>query len=226
MTRSSEMSHLHNPICLAILSTEWIPVIDTALKVGLGAVIAGLSGLATNWLRAKTDREQFLLKHELESMRLFVERDLNRLEQGLEFSHEYFESVNKYLNVVGGILSGLPQGLREAGCMISEIESRLIPGFNQELATLENQQIELQSARNKSVTLLGLIGEEKLSDLAGKSLEEFEAMRFRICVKKELPPWSEFERLLSEYQSCRIEFKELCSEAYERRKKITSTPHS
>lgn len=106
--------------------------------------------------------------------------------------------------------------------MIAEIESRIIPGFNQELLLLENQQVELQSARNKSVTLFGLIGEEELSEVAGKSLERFEDMRFSIFVKKETPPWEEFERIMSEYQSCRLTFKRLCAEAYDRGIKITS----
>jgi hypothetical protein len=52
------------------------------------------------------------------------------------------------------------------------------PPFNQELQILENQQVEPQTARNKSVSLFGLIGEEELSEAAGKSLEGFKAMRF------------------------------------------------
>lgn len=71
---------------------ELLDIVDTAVKIGLGATISGITAFFVGRSNHKNEKNRFLLEHKLQTIEMATE--------GFE---EYFKCWNKFLSQVSGI---------------------------------------------------------------------------------------------------------------------------
>ena len=75
------------------MATEWIDIIDTAVKIGLGALISGIATYSVANLNHKKDLNKSLSNKKIEI-----------LEEISELAEEYFYFFSSLYNLTGGML--------------------------------------------------------------------------------------------------------------------------
>lgn len=73
------------------LAKEWIDVVDTAVKIGLGSIITGFF----TFIGVKLSKKSEIDKH-------FIEHKTKVLESAMLDSHEYFSAVRTFISLLRG----------------------------------------------------------------------------------------------------------------------------
>lgn len=147
-----------------------IEVLDTAIKIGFGALI---TGIASHYLAKNS--------HERELSKLALTRRLDSLEQVTEKAEAHFSAWRRYSSSLGGIYSGRnPPSPNFSDTQWKRIRER-------DRAFLDSRDgMSLAVAR---LRLLGLTDAADLVNSYNKAVGEF---RDRMILQKETPTHDEF----------------------------------
>lgn len=113
---------------------EVIEIIDTSIKVALGALIAGLSGYWLSGMRIKQNRQQQKLDHQ----RDLIEGIAQQAEQVHHIFMKYFELIQEYMNATKNRYDW-PQSRRSELYLVLD---ELVQSFN-ELTAAESKLLLL-----------------------------------------------------------------------------------
>lgn len=119
------------------MTTTWIEVADTAVKIGLGAIISGLTGYALATTNHNRD-----LKKEL------IKTKTRILEEACSEAESYFSYVNKFLNSLGFLIVESHEGIREQ----TKEEQAIIESLHAEM----NEALNCRNRAKAKISLLGL----------------------------------------------------------------------
>ncbi|MAK72324.1 MAG: hypothetical protein CMF19_09830 [Idiomarinaceae bacterium] len=119
---------------------EWIQVADSAVKIGLGAVIAGISTYATIKAKSNSDKEKIKLENRIAL--------LQQASQDLENS---FANARRFLNRMPVKVSSIEEGEK-----ISDKE--YFQNLKPELVKLEDSIAESSIYLNRAISNLTLVG--------------------------------------------------------------------
>jgi hypothetical protein len=117
------------------MTTTWIEVVDTAVKIGLGAVITG----AATYFVAQLNHKNGIAKD-------FISKKVSILEEISELTEEYFYFCTRLNNRVGGIL----KNATNAGMELTAAQKKRIQEVNKDI----NQALE---KRNKALSKIHLL---------------------------------------------------------------------
>ena len=117
------------------MATEWIDIADTALKIGLGALISGVSTYKVSSLNHKKEVEKAL-----------IEKKINILEEISESAETYFYFCTSLYNGVGG----MQRNAKNVGEQLTEPQRK----------KLADKHLRLEEAlehRNKAISKIKIL---------------------------------------------------------------------
>jgi len=158
-------------IRLKEMSMTLIEVLDTAIKIGLGAAITG----GTSYLISKHN-------HDREIKRISFLRRQEALEQITEKAENYFSAWRRYCSALGGIYSGS----NPPNPSFTDPQWKVIKERDQTL-------LDARDSIGNAVARLRLLGATDVADLVneyGRPVGEF---RDRIILQKQTPSHDEFK---------------------------------
>ncbi|MFA5539609.1 MAG: hypothetical protein WDA23_10435 [Gemmobacter sp.] len=175
------------------MSKEIIDVIDTAVKIGLGASITGLATYLISKLNNKKDKEKFILEHKIKT----IEVASDKLET-------YFNSISSLYSSIGGKIRGKSiSNIYE----LSDSDKKII---------LDRDK-ELQSAwfdRNYAVSRFHLLKAKEVIK-AIEEIEKFETdLRNIFILNSQIISTDELKKKSQEYNNLKKIFYEKASAYY------------
>ena len=151
------------------MAKEWIDVADTAVKIGLGALITGVFTFIGVRFSHKSDKEKYLLEHTTKVIEQITE------EIGI-----YFNAWNYYISKISGITKVLDSN----EISISERQNKAIKEKNDLLVDSWRQK---NSAKSKSY----LIKADKVADSIIDCTILEKEIRDIIVFQKKIPTYEE-----------------------------------
>lgn len=142
-------------------------LIDTAIKIGLGAIIASLS----NYLKTRINHKSDLKKD------VFLRR-LNSIEKISEAAEDYFQNWTRYIN----LLQGISRNTVEKGEIVAQ----------EQWEKLKQRDVSLIDSRNKkmaAVSRLKLLGLNNISTILEATSDIEKEIRDITVFKKEVPSY-------------------------------------
>lgn len=171
---------------------DWIEVVDSAVKIGLGAAI---SGVATFLLTRDT--------HTKEMQKISHVRRLDSLEQVSEKAEECFSAWRRLASKLGGIYAGRHPPDPE----FSERQWKHILGRDRDF-------LETRQSLEHAVARLRLLSEVEAATLLAKFSTMVSDFRERLILQRETPSREDFARARGEVKDCIREFHEALSVTY------------
>ncbi len=162
----------------------WIEVIDTAVKIGLGALIAGLTALWRDRLNHKkdVDKQAITIKREL------IERISNEFETFWECYRKHFQAGFIYY--------------RRAP------NEKAFNDLKDTFESVENNTSHLSTAQS----LLYLLGVEDLNNLISQFIKKTEEFSSKVLAMNEDKDWNELQSIHNDALAIRTNlYKELSS---------------
>lgn len=171
---------------------EFIDIVDTAVKVGLGAAISGIATYSITHLNHTADNAKELSKRRIEFITFSIEK--------LEI---YFEAFNRCYARLDGILKhGTPPG---------EFPKALYGGY----VELDKQLLEARKTRAIALSRLRLIGEIEATKQVGR-IGIFESkFREKTIFNEQLLTSQELKAFGKEIREIRDSLYELLASAFE-----------
>ena len=163
---------------------EILEIVDTAVKIGLGAII---SGIATYTITHKN--------HSHERNKELRLKKINILEFAIENVEPYFNAFSKYMSIVDGAL--------RAGMQSGTISNE---NFKEQIYQLDNDFVFSRDKKNISISRLKLIA---LDDVVDKLLNVQKVEnKFRQIIKfdNKLLTQDELEQIRDEFKIKKNEF--------------------
>jgi hypothetical protein len=121
------------------MATEWIDVVDTAVKIGLGALI---SSIATYKVAS--------LSHKKEVEKTLINKKIDMISELSELAEEYFSFVADLRSKVGGMIKTADN----AGEKLTRQQEEVITGLRQDLTNI-------LSKRNKALSMIKILSINK-----------------------------------------------------------------
>lgn len=177
------------------MNTEVLNIVDTAVKIGLGALI---SGFATYYVTK--------LNHSKEVEKELRTRKLNILESASENINEYFNAFSRFISAIDGVQRRHPNTNK-----IIDIKN----GVELQLVS-ENDEAFCDARDHKEIAIsrLRVIGIKSAADILN-NLEEIEkTARLTVMFKKEIPKQDTLESWRSELKRVKKEFFQEIGRAY------------
>lgn len=169
------------------MATEYIDIIDTAVKIGLGALISGVSSYSIVKLRQTNDSKKEVQKRKLD----IIEDAVARIE-------DYFSGLTEFLSAIEGVHKTQPN------------ISKLDPDNTTDTKAwsfLYEYDVTYCDSRNQrayAISILRLIGLSKVIESL-RDLDEIDhEVRDRVMFKKEIPT----KEIISAWQRKIIKIKE------------------
>ncbi len=158
------------------MEQEWINVADTAVKIGLGALITGLFTLVGMKVSAKSENRKFMLEHKV--------KILENLAADIDV---YFNACSEYMNIISGTSIIRNDHHIETECL----SPKQILGIEKKDENLISCSNQLKSAVSK----LKLIKEKTAAEELIKYSEFITTVRDPISFGRRFPMCDEFELL-------------------------------
>lgn len=152
------------------MTTEIIDVIDTAVKIGLGALISGI----VTYTVTKT-------KHSNERKRELLKRRLDIIEISISQADLHFNSLLLFQSAIDGIRMYLPKNTT----LDLEIEDEL-RSYNF-ILDADKKVVETRTNHNKAESKLRLIGLDKAADILLSTNPIENELRQMVIFDKNLP---------------------------------------
>lgn len=182
------------------MTTELIDVIDTAVKIGLGALISGISTYAVTHLNHKKDKNKLLF-----------ERHLERVERATENVEEYFEAWGALLRRAGA----MARRLEEKGKELSD----LTESQKKSLMELDKAFVKSWEKKNSAITTFRLLGMDEIVKSIKDAQDLHGELREIIVFDKAVPSYSGFKDMRKKFNIYREQFH---MSARKRYKQLTS----
>ena len=164
------------------MAKEWIDIVDTAVKIGLGSLITG----SFAYIGLKLNKESVLNKH-------FVEHKTKLIEDAMKYSQEYFVTKRMYISTLKGITKDL-----------KNTDFVEIPkGDRHILATRNDALVEGWVPREKAIATFSLLGAEKCVKLLKETSNIESELRNIIIFQNKLPTY-DFSTSLSKRSNTKI----------------------
>lgn len=171
-------------------------LIDTALKIGLGALIAGVATYLTTKLSADKEKEKFILEHRIKTIELASER-----------IEDFFDAWLRVLSRVGAVSKRRLDANAEPG--------NFTDGEMKQVKERDSVLVEAWSARNSAISRFQVLGATDIVraiDATNTLLTEF---RNLIIFEKKVPSLNEFETTRSRVNEHRREVQSAISVYYQ-----------
>lgn len=149
------------------MSKEWVDIVDTAVKIGLGALITGVFTYIGIKFSHKSERSKFMLEHKAKL-----------LEQVAKDVEEYFSSWDYFNSIVEGTAIGLERdGIEDRKLTVSDQE---------QIGKRDKDLVESWPKRESAISKLKLMKATEASEalVSTRSLEK--ELRDRIIIEKEI----------------------------------------
>ena len=156
------------------MGKQWIDIIDTAVKIGLGAIISGVFTYLGLRYSHSSEIEKFMLEHKI--------RILEEISSNL---HEYFVTWRYFSSTVGGILKNKSRANEDMSLFTEAQQQRI-----------KNQNSELQDSwpkREAAIAKLMLLKANNVVDAVNECRHLEEELRNRILFDKIVPSHQEHE---------------------------------
>jgi len=156
------------------LPTEWIDVADTAVKIGLGALITGFFTYLGIKLTKNSEKQKFLLEHKVKM-----------LEQISEDIESYFRALDSYTAKVAGITKHKQvKGEERDPFTVEQIKS-----IKERDLTLS----ESWAAKKSAISKMRLVGANEAVESLVKFSSYEKDLRDKIVFEKKVPLYEEVE---------------------------------
>lgn len=172
---------------------EWYDLADTALKIGLGALIAG----GFTYLTTKTN-------HKYEFSRNKYERKIKILDQATEICEEYFMSAHNLLNILYGEAKKGTTSLDD----INEIKIK-------KAKEIDNIFINNQTKLIHAMAQFSILGLEEINTLIIGYDREVLKLRNLLSISKELPTEESLKKTMSELFDIKKDYTSNIKEYFE-----------
>ena len=167
-------------------------LVDTSIKIGLGAIIASLSNFLMTRITHKTELKKEIFK-----------RRLNSIEKISESAEDYFQKWTRYIN----ILQGISRNSVEKGVEVS----------NDQWEKLKQRDVSLLDSRNNkmaAVSRLKLLGLNHIALILENTSEIEKEIRDITVFKKEIPNYDFINGIHKKMQEKRNAFYESLNSHY------------
>jgi hypothetical protein len=166
------------------MTKETYDLIDTSLKIGLGALISGFSAYFISRYNHKSDQKKEFSKRRLES----IEKISDNFEK-------YFQKWSKFVSCVGGVSKNTTE------------KSILPTSENFDFIKIADKEL-LEARENKmsAISRLKLLGMNKASSILEKTDSIELQLRNVVLFKRTIPEESEIETLHDRVKQIRSDF--------------------
>jgi hypothetical protein len=169
-----------------------LQVIDTAVKIGLGAAIAGVSAIIV----ARHNHS-----HELKSLR--YQRRLDTIEKVAEVANKHFAVVDSFLGAVSVAYDHIPSD----GGTFTETDRKF-------LEQSDNHFMASVFQLKESAARLRLLGEAEAYKAISSYMKVVAAFRNRLIVDEQTPDRASYESVVSDVMSSRKAIYKALSTCY------------
>jgi hypothetical protein len=154
------------------LPKEWIDVADTAVKIGLGALITGIFTYLGVKTSSSSEKQKFMLEHKTKL-----------LEQISDDIETYFRSFDSYIAKIAGITKRQKQNNEEG----NDFSARQRKSINERDQVL----VEGWAYQKSAISRLRLVKANAAVKALGKCNSLEKELRDRIVFDKEVPKYDE-----------------------------------
>ncbi|EHR6782881.1 hypothetical protein [Vibrio parahaemolyticus] len=177
------------------MATEWVNVVDTAVKIGLGAVISGVFTYLGLKLSHRSDKEKFMLEHKTKL-----------LEKIAEDTDIYFTALDSYIAKFSGIT--------KVRCCKGETGNTLTKSQKDSLAERNNSLVESWAYQKSAIAKLRILKATKASKALAKMSTLEKKLRDRYVFDKDIPTYDEVKELQTEVRDQKRVVHEMLAEFY------------
>lgn len=174
------------------MSKEVIELIDTAIKIGLGAFIVSIS----SYLISRYN-------HKAEERKDFVKRYISAIDTISENAEEYFQKWAVLISAIGGT----SKQTTELNINATEEDWKYI-------FTADENFLESRKNRMTSISKLKLLGLNSVSDILEKCIEVDRELRELVIFKDIIPTNSELDIHEEKMENLREEFYKKLNQYY------------
>ena len=167
------------------MAKEWIDVIDTAIKIGLGGLITGTFTYFGLKFSHKSEKEKYML-----------ETKTKLLEQITKEIEDYFQAWDFYVSKIAGITKHLKNKNKDSNDL-SDIQKKHIKEKNDMLV---DSWAKRESAKSKLILLKATSTVQALKDCRKQEKE----LRDKIIFDKDIPDYEEIQ----EYRKYKTKLQE------------------
>jgi hypothetical protein len=171
-----------------------LDILDTSVKIGLGAII---SGIVTYKVTA--------LSHSGELRKLYWTRRIEAIEKASEAAEDYFNKWLRFASQVGGFLKS-SKGLAV----------ELPPSVKEELKRLDVEYRQASENRRHVVAKLRLLGAFDAADKLIEVQNLVSEFRNDILLHNNIPTYDKHKELLEQIRHNMMDFHKMMSEQYQK----------
>ncbi|WP_386079833.1 hypothetical protein ACFIOZ_16750 [Vreelandella sp. F11] len=161
------------------MATELLDVVDTAVKIGLGALITGCATYMVNSTNNRNDRDKYLLEHKI-----------NTLETSAGKVDEYFDAWSGLITIVGGI----SRRMEEAGEPLNVISKARM----NQIKERDRRLVDSWPSKSQALSRFRLLGAQNVIEAINKSNKPQRVLRNKVIFDKEIPSYEEFKAMRSD----------------------------
>ncbi|TGU72413.1 hypothetical protein E4633_08890 [Geomonas terrae] len=180
------------------MPTDVIGILDTAVKIGLGAIISGLSTYRVA-----------SLNHSKEAIKELRQRKLNIIEASVVNVDEYFKALSKLISAADGI-QRMRSEADEHKLDLNDKDDNARWNF---LYDVDQKFVEARDHKAYAVSKLRLIGATATSEILNQLVELEQEVRLKLIFDKHIPRQEDLQRWRDKLSSVKSEFfTEICKQ--------------
>ena len=166
------------------MTKEILDVVDTAVKIGLGAIITGIITFAVNSKNHKHEKNKYLLEHKIQTIETCAEK-----------MDEYFDALQRLLSKISAIV----RRMNDAGIALNEISN----SRKKQIKERDKILVESWSTKNYAVSRFRMLRAKNIVQAMHASKKLQKAIRDKAIFGNELPSYEECKRMRSELNKIR-----------------------
>jgi hypothetical protein len=161
------------------MPTDLLSIIDTAVKIGLGALITGVSAYAVNAKNHRNEKEKYLLDRKVQTIEVCAEK-----------IDQFFDAWLGILSKLGAIT----RRMEDSGKPLTGISKAAFKQIKERDAI----SVVAWPARNYAISRFRILGAETVVNELAKSSEPYKLLRERIIFENDIPSFDEHVELKKE----------------------------
>ena len=160
------------------MATEWIDVVDTSVKIGLGALISGIATYKVSALNHKKDIEKTI-----------INKKIDILEEISENAERYFYFCTSLSNAI----SGMQKNAKNIGGDLSDSQRKII-------SSKHTNMDEALESRNKAMSKIKILSIPEAENALFEYNTALSDLRNIIIFDKKMPSREEREAISARFQ--------------------------
>lgn len=176
------------------MSKEWIDVVDTAVKIGLGSLITGFF----TYIGVKLSKSSEIQKH-------FVEHKTKVFESSMSEVHEYFSAFKGFVSLLGGMATD-----------IGNLDAIDFPN-NRKKSMLKSDSIlvEAWKTQDSAIASLNILGAHDCAKALSKAKKIEKEIRDIVVFEEKLPTFETIKDTGKRFREVMDEFYKESSKYYD-----------